>query len=81
MAATQVAKVHDRRDQIRRDFPLCTAMIDECRAAFGPKVKPLHFIEDGKTMGKKPLFDGIDVDKLIRHDDLRAARLAKGARK
>ena len=44
-------------------------------------VRPLHFIEDGKTMGKKPLFDGIDVDKLIRHDDLRAARLAKGARK
>ncbi len=32
-------------------------------------------------MGKKPLFDGIDADKMIRHDDLRNARLAKGVRK
>ena len=53
LAATQVAKGHDRREQIRRDFPGCTSIIDDFRAAFGPGVKPLYFSEGGKTMGKQ----------------------------
>lgn len=43
----------NQRDQIRRDFPGCTSIIDDFRAAFGPGVKPLYFSEDGKTMGKQ----------------------------
>lgn len=74
MAATQVAKSHERRDQIRRDFPGCTSIIDDFRAVFGPGVKPLYFSEDGKTMGKEQTFEGTDVDKLIRLSDMDAKR-------
>ena len=46
------------RDQIRRDFPGCTSIVDDFRAVFGPGVKPLYFSEAGKTMGKQqPDFD------------------------
>jgi hypothetical protein len=68
----------NQRDQIRRDFPGCTSIIDDFRAAFGPGVKPLYFSEAGKTMGKQQAFDGIDVDKLIRLDDMDAKRRRGG---
>lgn len=74
LAATQVAKSHERRDAIRREFPGCTSIIDDFRAVFGPGVKPLYFEEDGKTMGKQQPFDGTDVDKLIRLDGMSAKR-------
>lgn len=64
----------NQRDQIRRDFPGCTSIIDDFRAVFGPGVKPLYFEEDGKTMGKQQPFDGRDVDKLIRLFDMDAKR-------
>jgi hypothetical protein len=52
-----IASMRDRvvhqREQIRADFPGCTSIIDDFRAAFGPGVKPLYFEEGGKTMGKK----------------------------
>lgn len=77
LAATQVAKGHERREQIRRDFPGCTSIIDDFRAVFGPGVKPLYFSENGKTMGKQQPFEGTDVDKLIRLDDMDTKRRSK----
>jgi hypothetical protein len=74
LAATQVAKGHERREQIRHDFPDATAGIDKLRAVFGPGVKPLYFEEDGKTMGKEQAFEGTDVDKLIRLSESDAKR-------
>lgn len=68
----------NQREQIRHDFPDATAGIDKLRAVFGPGVKPLYFEEDGKTMGKQQAFDGIDVDKLIRLDDMDAKRRRGG---
>lgn len=70
MIRANVRKDDDRREQIRRDFPACAAMTDELRAAFGPGVKPLYFSEAGKTMGKEQPFDGTDIDKIIRLDDM-----------
>lgn len=67
----------NQRDQIRRDFPGCTSVIDDFRAVFGPGVKPLYFEENGKTMGKQQSFDGTDVDKLIRLDDMDTKRRSK----
>jgi hypothetical protein len=78
LAATQVGKSHERRDAIRHDFPGCTSIIGDFRAVFGPGVKPLYFEEDGKTMGKQQPFDGTDVDKLIRLDDMTAKRRGGG---
>jgi len=66
MIRAGVRKEDERREQIRRDFPGCTSIIDQFRAVFGDGVKPLYFNEDGKTMGKQQPFDGTDVDKLIR---------------
>jgi hypothetical protein len=45
-------------------------MVDELTAAFGP-IKVRWCEEGGKTIGTRPEFDGIDVDKLIRLDDAR----------
>ena len=53
MIRANVRKDDVRREQIRRDFPGCTAAIDDFRAEFGPGVKPLYFSEGGKTMGKQ----------------------------
>ena len=53
MLRANVRKDDERREQIRRDFPLCTDAIDAFRVAFGPGVKPLYFSENGKTMGKQ----------------------------
>jgi hypothetical protein len=66
-------------DQIRAKFPGCTSIIDDFRALFGPGVKPLYFSENGKTMGKDQEFEGTDVDKLIRLDDMDAKRARKRA--
>src|SRR6185312_2915922 len=75
MIRANVRKNEDKREQIRRDFPGCTSIIDDFRAVFGPGVKPLYFSEAGKTMGKEPAFEGTDVDKLIRLDDTQRARI------
>ena len=48
-------------------------MIDELSAVFGP-VKVRWCEEGGKTMGKQKPFDGTDVDKLIRLDEMDAKR-------
>lgn len=74
MVRADLATAETVREQIRRDFPGCTSIIDDFRAVFGPGVKPLYFEEDGKTMGKQQPFDGTDVDKLIRLDDMEAKR-------
>jgi len=63
-----------KREQIRADFPLCTSIVDDLRAKFGPGVKPLYFSENGKTMGKEQAFEGTDVDKLIRLSESDAKR-------
>lgn len=74
MIRANVRKDESRRDQIRRDFPGCTSIIDDFRAVFGPGVKPLYFSENGKTMGKEQAFEGTDVDKLIRLSESDAKR-------
>jgi len=79
MIRANVRKDESRRDQIRRDFPGCTSIIDDFRAVFGPGVKPLYFSEAGKTMGKQQAFDGTDADQLIRLDDMDAKRARKHA--
>lgn len=79
MIRANVRKDESRRDQIRRDFPGCTSIIDDFRAVFGPGVKPIYFSEAGKTMGKQQAFDGTDVDKLIRLSDMDAKRARKHA--
>lgn len=66
-----------KREQIRADFPLCTSIVDDLRAKFGPGVKPKYFNEGGKTMGKELDFAGTDVDQLIRLADADAKRRAK----
>ena len=75
MIRAGVSRNEGKREQIRRDFPGCTSIIDDFRAVFGPGVKPLYFSEAGKTMGKEPAFEGTDVDKLIRLDDTQRARV------
>lgn len=74
MIRADLAAAETVRDQIRRDFPGCTSIIDDFRAVFGPGVKPLYFEEDGKTMGKQQPFDGTDVNKLVRLFDAEAKR-------
>jgi len=78
MIRANVRKDEVKREQIRIDFPNCTAIIDQFRAAFGPGVKPLYFEEDGKTMGKQQPFDGTDVDKYLRLVDMDAKRRGGG---
>lgn len=59
------ASAEDRKEQVRRDFPLCTAFADQVREAFGPGVKARYFSENGKTMGK-PTEDGnLDAFRLL----------------
>lgn len=72
-------KADDRREQVRRDFPLCAEITEQLRAAFGPGVKPLYFSEAGKMMGKPQPFEGTDVDKLLRLVD-GPASYARGKR-
>jgi len=78
MIRSNVRKEDEKREQIRIDFPNCTAIIDQFRAVFGDGVKAKYFEEVGKTMGKKQPFDGTDVDKLIRLDDMTAKRRRSG---
>ena len=66
-------------EQIRANFPGCTAIVDDLRDVFGPGVRAKYFREAGKTMGKQQVFDGTDVDKLIRLDDMDAKRARKRA--
>lgn len=77
MIRASVVREEVKRDQIRRDFPDATDGIDKWRAVFGPGVKPLYFEEGDKTMGKQQPFDGMDVDKLIRLDDMDTKRRSK----
>ena len=53
----------------RAAFPGVAQIVDDLRAQFGPGVKVLHAIEDGREIGKPQAFAGTDVDKLIRLDD------------
>lgn len=78
MIRATARKDEDRREQIRIDFPGCTSIIDQFRAVFGDGVKAKYFEEDGKTMGKPQPFDGTDIDKLIRLDDMDAKRRRVG---
>lgn len=80
MIRSGVSKEENKREQIRREFPACTSIVDEFREVFGPGVKPLYFNEAGKTMGKPQPFDGTDADKLLRYYDMADKRRAKGAR-
>ena len=52
-------------------------MVDELTAVFGP-VKVRWCEEAGKAMGKPLPFDGTDIDKLIRLDDMDAKRRGVG---
>ncbi len=36
----------------RAEFPKVAAIMDECRAAFGPDVKMAHVVEGGRELGK-----------------------------
>jgi hypothetical protein len=74
MIRSNVRKEDEKREQIRADFPNCTAIIDQFRAVFGDGVKAKYFEEGGKTMGKQQPFNGTDVDKLIRLDGMSAKR-------
>ena len=61
-------------DQIRADFPGCTAIVDDLRSVFGPGVRAKYFSEGGKTMGKPQPFDGTDVGQFVRLADMDAKR-------
>jgi len=74
MIRSNVRKEDEKREQIRADFPNCTAIIDQFRAVFGDGVKAKYFEEGGKTMGKQQPFDGTDIEKLIRLDEMDAKR-------
>jgi hypothetical protein len=65
------------REQMRVDWPGCTAIVDEVRAEFGPGVKAKYFSENGKTMGKPLEFIGTDVDQYLRMVDADAKRRGK----
>lgn len=78
MIRANVRKDEVKREQIRIDFPNCTAIIDQFRTVFGDGVKAKYFEEDGKTMGKPQPFNGTDVDKFIRLDDMDAKRRRVG---
>ena len=78
MIRSNVRKEDEKREQIRIDFPNCTAIVDQFRAAFGDGVKAKYFEEGGKTIGKKQPFDGADVDRLIRLDEVDAKRRGGG---
>jgi len=78
MIRGNVRKEDEKREQIRIDFPNCTAIIDQFRAVFGDGVKAKYFEEDGKTMGKQQPFDGTDVDKYLRLVDMTAKRRGGG---
>ena len=80
MIRAGVSRNEGKREQIRRDFPGCTSIIDDFSAVFGPGVKPLYFSEAGKTMGKQQAFDGTDGDQIIRMSDMDAARNRKANR-
>lgn len=65
MLARDVARAEDKREQVRRDFPWCTAFADQVREAFGPGVKARHFVENGKEMGR-PVDEGnVDAFRLL----------------
>ena len=51
LAARQIAKAQDEREQNRRDFPQHTLFVDRLEAEFG-KVRTLYVSEGGKTLGK-----------------------------
>jgi len=66
------AKAQRNRDQ----FPGVTAIVDELRSAFGAdQVKVRWACEDGREVGKPISFEGTDVDKIIRLDDMRKRRV------
>ena len=65
MLARDVASAEDKKSQVRRDFPLCTAFADMVRDAFGPGVKARHFIENGKEMGKPVDKGNVDAFHLL----------------
>ena len=55
-----------RREQIRREFPICTAAADEFRAVFGPEVKILFMQEAGREMGRpSPPGNVVRLDQFV----------------
>lgn len=58
----------EKRERNRREFPGVTSIVDQFTEVFGP-VKVLHATEGGKEIGKIPVFDGLDVDQILRLDN------------
>jgi hypothetical protein len=59
---------HNAREatrQLNRDqFPGTTALVDDLRAG-GFSCRVLYTEENGRTLGQREPFDGIDVDRLL----------------
>lgn len=73
------AHAEARAQRNRDQFPGVTAIVDEFRAAFGAdQVKVRWACENGREIGKPIPFEGTDVDKLIRLDDMDAKRRRGG---
>ena len=69
------AKAEARARRNRDQFPGVTAIVDELRSAFGAdQVKVRWASENGREVGKPIPFEGTDVDKLIRLDDMSKKR-------
>ena len=65
MLAKDMSQAEDKKTQVRRDFPWCTAFADMVRESFGPGVKARHFVENGKVMGK-PVDEGnVDAFRIL----------------
>jgi len=69
------AKAEARAQRNRDQFPGVSAIVDELRTAFGAdQVKVRWARESGREVGRPIPFEGTDVDKLIRLDDMSKKR-------
>jgi hypothetical protein len=63
--AQDMARAEERKAQVREDFPWCTSFADMVRDAFGPGVKAVRFVENGKTIGKAPPACNVDAFRYL----------------
>lgn len=69
MLAQDQARAEDKKAEVRRDFPWCSAFGDMVRDAFGPGVKARHFRENGKEIGKPVETCNVDAFRMLNMID------------
>jgi len=70
--SAQESKSRDNRERM----PDGARLIDSITRVFGA-VKVKWIKSNGLEMGRRPPFEGTDVDKIIRLDDMRKRRVGK----